>query len=86
MVVARRKKPLKPKQEKQIGGKTKVGECTLISIGGEIALTRKDDKRKAHMPDDSPSLEVVGKTQMSFQKKKGTKGGNRGQVRSKLAS
>ena len=27
------------------------------------------------MPDDSPSLGAVEKTQMSFQKKKGTKGG-----------
>ena len=40
-----------------------------------MALTRKDGKRKAHMPDDSPSLGEVEKTQMSFQKKKGTKVG-----------
>ncbi|KAL0005022.1 hypothetical protein SO802_012583 [Lithocarpus litseifolius] len=64
MVVARKKKPSKPKQKKQIGGKTKVGESTLISIGGEMALTRKDGKRKAHMPNDSPSLGAVEKTQI----------------------
>ena len=38
------------------------------------------------MLDDSPSLGAVEKTQMSFKKRKAPKGGNRGQVRSKLAS
>lgn len=51
MVDARRKKPSKPKQEKEIGRKTKVGESTLVSIGGEMALTRKYSKCKDQMPD-----------------------------------